>query len=170
MDGRRGCFGDCEKFFFVCCGVFVKLFSNGSALRTFAHSVWMLALLDGDWGHDDAGETWEKFLWIRGTGFDLFCSVWNVKVCLDWNRHLDLVSSASELTLIFQLNHFVSHLNSLCNNQPQPWRETNYSTTETCFHSSCLVSRPLCCYPANRTADPAMILTACHSTDLFSFN
>lgn len=23
----------------------------------FAHSAWMLAFLDGDWGHDDAGET-----------------------------------------------------------------------------------------------------------------
>lgn len=115
MDGRLGCFRD--WFFFVYC-VLVKLFSN-----SFAEDICTFSL--------NVGTPRWRWAWMmqerlrlrsscecRELDLICFCSVWNV--CLDWNRHLELVRN----TLLFPLNHFVSHINSLCHNQPQPWRET----------------------------------------------
>lgn len=88
--GKRWCFfRRLQKVCLFYCDVFVKLLRDGSALRkTFAHSVWTPALLDGDRGldDDDAGETERSSCEFEE---DLFCSVWNVKVCLDWNKKPD---------------------------------------------------------------------------------
>lgn len=173
MDGRQGRFRDCQKVVILClnCVVFVKLFLNGSALRmTFAHSVWTSALLDGDWRTWWCRRNWGEFLWIRGTGNDhffVFCSVWNVKVCLDWKGHLDLFSSASEHTHL-PTEPLLFHIKTLMRTkQPQPRDKPPKHWDLLPFHLPCL---PSSCYPANRMADPASTLTACHSTDLFCFN
>lgn len=69
---------------------------------------------------------WEKFLWI---GEDLFCSVQNVKVRLDWNKK-DL---RTWCRLLRKPNNLLTE--PLCFTYKQ---KTN-STTSTHFHSFCLV-------------------------------
>lgn len=115
-----------------------------------------------------AGEA-EKSSPVNFRGF-VFCSVWNVKVCLDWKqRHLDLISSASETHLIFKQNHLVSHTNSFCVVIDHSLEEKLNHWDLLPFLLPCFPVR-FCSYPANRTADPASTLAACHSTDSFCFN
>lgn len=146
-----------RRLFFVYCVVFVKLFLNGSALRmTFAHSVWTLALLDGDrrtwwwWWWWWCRRNWGEFLWIWGTGNDFFfffCSVWNVKVCLDWNGHSDLFSSAFWTHSSSDWTTSVSHRNSYVYETTTASRQTNNPKHWDLlpFHLPCL---PSSCYPA----------------------
>lgn len=91
----------------------------------------------------------EKFLWIRGAGSDLFCSVWNVKSLPGLKRTFGPGLIFFENRLTFRLNHFVSRKNS------SPRRRTNCSTTRT-------LSFPpsSCCFPAKTTAPPALMLPA----------
>lgn len=104
-----------RRLFFVYCVVFVKLFLNGSALRmTFAHSVWTLALLDGDrrtwwwWWWWWCRRNWGEFLWIWGTGNDFFFFLQRVecKSLPGLKRTFGPVLICFLNTLIFRLNHF----------------------------------------------------------------
>lgn len=127
VDGRQGCFRDWgKKHFFVCCVVFVKLFSDGSA---FTDDILHIQCERPRWRLNTRGcrRVWEKFP-EEFEELDLFLQRVECKgfAWTETDICLDLVSSASE-------THSTSSLEE----------------RETRLHSSCLVPRPLSCHPAN---------------------
>lgn len=104
---------------------------------------------DDDDDDDDAGETEESSCEFEELEmiFFFFCSVWNVKVCLDWNGHSDLFSSAFWTHSSSDWTTSVSHRNSYVYETTTASRQTNNPKHWDLlpFHLPCL---PSSCYPA----------------------
>lgn len=105
---------------------------------------------------------WEKFLWILMNWICLLLQRVECKGLPGLKQTFGPGLIHFRITLILRLNHFVSHINSFGDNQPQPCWESNHWDLPPfllpCFPSPFSVFWPI---------GQQILLTACHSTDFF---